>query len=117
MIETGVDLEEVTAIARRHRELGEVIADLAQQRVDLEARFEALVPVGFEAVVDGKPIYRRSPNRSFNVDVAVNICRSLGLQPSPVWSYDTDELKRLLKASDKLDDAMLPGTGKNRVTL
>jgi hypothetical protein len=111
------DLEEIETISRRHRQLGEVIADLAQQRIDLEARFEQLVPVGFETVIDGQPVYRKPPNRSFNLTTAVSLCRELGYQVKQHWEYDADDAKRLLKQAGRLDDAMLPGAGKTRVKL
>lgn len=113
----SIDLEEVTAIVRRHRELGEVIADLVQQRADLEDRYDALVPVGFSLVVDGQESSKRAPSRRFDLPTAVAACNALGFAVRQVWEYDKDDARRLLKAAGRLDDAMLPGTGKNRVQL
>ena len=111
------DLAEIEAISLRHRKLGEVIADLTAQQKDLEDRFEALVPVGFETVVDGEPVFRRPPNRSFSLTRGVEIVRSLGITLTPKWEYSADEVKGVLKEADRLDEAMLPGTGKTRVKL
>jgi hypothetical protein len=117
VLDTDIDLEEVATIVRRHRELGEVIADLTQQRVDLEARFTALVPRGFKTEIDGRESFRRDPNRRFDLEAGVAACQALGVTLSPKWSYDPDEVKLVLKEADRIDDAMLPGTGKDRVQL
>lgn len=114
---TTLDLEEIAAISQRHRQLGEVIADLAQQRADLEARFETLVPVGFETQIDGQAVYRKPPSRSFSLTTAVRRCRELGHEVPQTWEYDADDAKTFLKSVNSLDDAMLPGAGKTRVKL
>ena len=109
--------EQVTALARRHRELGEVIADLAQQRDDLKARFESLVCVGFEAEVDGKPVFKRAPNRAYSPDLAVKIARSEAIPVAYETVVDHADLKARLTAAGHLDRAMVSGAGKNRVQL
>lgn len=108
---------EVCALARRHRELGEVIADLTAQRETLRERFEALVCVGYETEVDGAPVFKRPPNRSFSPDLAVKIAKTEGIPVVYVEDVDTADLKARLKAAGHLDRAMLPGTGANRVQL
>lgn len=116
MIDTDIDAE-VIALARRHRELGEVIADLAAQREALKERFEALVPVGYEAEVDGTPVYRRGPNRSFDVALAERVAVTEAIPVTYVRVIDQADLKARLKAAGHLDRAMVPGTGSNRVQL
>lgn len=108
---------EVSTLARRHRELGEVIADLTAQRDTLKERFEALVPVGYEVEVDGTPVYRRGPNRAFNLEQAVAIARHEAVPIVTVEVVDQADLKARLRAAGHLDRAMLPGTGANRVQL
>jgi hypothetical protein len=108
---------EVVAVVRRHRELGEVIADLVQQREDLKARFESLVPVGYETEVDGQPVYRKHPSRAFSLTIAVALCNELGHEVPVRWEHDADDAKAFLKSVDCLDDAMLPGKGSARVKI
>ena len=116
MTTTDIDAE-VAAIAARYRQLGEVIADLAQQRDDLKARFESLVPVGYEAEVDGELVYRKPPARSFNLNAGLDVAEALGIPFRVVETVDVNDLKARLKAVGRLDDAMLPGIGKDRVKL
>lgn len=116
MIDTDIDAE-VAALARRYRQLGEVIADLAAQRNDIKTRAEALMPVGYSAEVDGAPVYKRPPNRAYNPGQAVAIARTEGIPIVTVEEVDHDDLKARLKAAGHLDRAMLPGAGSNRVQL
>lgn len=112
------DIEtEVAALARRYRELGEVLADLAAQRSELKSRFEALVCVGYEATVDGVPVYKRAPNRAFDLALAERIARTEAIPITRVTVIDVDDLKARLKAAGHLDRAMSSGTGANRVQL
>lgn len=116
MIDTTIDAE-VTALARRHRELGEVIADLAAQRDELKQRFEQLVCVGYETEVDGLPVFKRAPNRAFSELLAEQIATHEGIPIVRIKVVDIADLKARLKAAGHLDRAMLPGTGANRVQL
>lgn len=108
---------EVTALARRHRELGEVIADLAAQRDTLRERFEALVCVGYETEVDGVPVFKRPPNRAFSLELAEKIATHEAIPIARHSVVDTADLKARLKAAGHLDRAMVSGTGANRVQL
>lgn len=112
-----IDFDEIETISRRHRKLGEVIADLTKQQKDLAERFESLVPVGYEAEVDGELVYRKPPNRAFSLTIGVELCRQLGYQVKQKWEYDAEDAKKVLKAAGRLDEAMLPGAGKERVKL
>lgn len=111
------DLEEVTTVVRRYRELGAVIADLIQQQTDLKARFASLVPAGFNIEIDGKPAFKRAPNRRFDLATAVSIAHANSIPVAVVEVVDEKDLKARLDAADFLDAAMLPGTGADRVQL
>lgn len=116
MIDTDIDAE-VAALARRYRQLGEVIADLAAQRNDIKTRAEALMPVGYSAEIDGAPVYKRPPNREFSLEQAVAVARHEAIPVVTVEVVDQADLKARLKAAGHLDRAMLPGAGANRVQL
>lgn len=117
MTATVIDLEEVTTIVRRYRELGEVIADLIQQRDDLKARFASLVTTGFSTEIDGKPAFKRSPNRRFDLPTAVGVAHANAIPVAVIEVVDEKDLKARLDAAGYLDAAMLPGTGADRVQL
>lgn len=112
-----LDIPAVIALARRFRELGEVIATLEEQRAAIRERFEALVPVGFTSEVDGKPIYRSAPSRSFSLESAVAVAARFDIPVHYRNEVDVADLKERLKTAGLLDEAMLPGNGKPRVSL
>lgn len=115
-VEIDIDAE-VTALARRYRELGEVIADLAAQREEIKERADRLMPLGYSIEVDGAPVSKRLPNRVYNPDQAIAIARTEGIGIVYVDAVDHADLKARLKAAGHYDRAMLPGSGANRVTL
>lgn len=116
MIDTDIDAE-VAALARRYRQLGEVIADLAAQRAELKERADRLMPLGYAAEIDGAPVTKRAPNREFNLEQAIAVARHEAIPVVTVEVVDQADLKARLKAAGHLDRAMLPGAGANRVQL
>ncbi len=108
---------EVLTIVRRHRELGEVIADLARQQADLKARFEAIVPLGYEVEIDGRKAWKNPPNRAFDLALAIDVAHLRQIPVRMVEVADQADLKARLTAAGLIDDAMRPGTGANRVSL
>lgn len=108
---------EVTAIAKRYRALGEVIAQLAEERTALQNRMRDLVPVGYALTVGDKTAAVQPPAREFSLDLALEVARVAGIAPRFESVVDTADLKARLKAAGKLDDAMRPGAGAARVVL
>lgn len=109
--------DEIEAIVRLYRRLGEQVAQLTQERQDLAERFSALVPLGYRIEVDGAPATKMPANRAFHLDTGLELARVLGLHVREHLVVDVVDLKARLKAAGRIDDAMLDTGGKPRVSL
>lgn len=111
------DAAVIESLVRRYRQLGEAKAAIEEKQAEIRERFESLVPIGFSTEIDGKPVYRSNPSRSFSLESAIAIASRFDIPVSYVREVDVADLKERLKAAGLIDDAMLPGNGKPRVAL
>lgn len=108
---------QVFTISEQHRDLQVQIDVLREKQHQLEDRFVSLVPLNYEIDFDGRKIYRRPANRVFSPHTAEHIAVEIGLPIDKVTKTDFTLLKARLEAAGRLDDAMLPGNGVERVQL
>ena len=111
------DLLEVESLVRLYRKHAQEISALQEAQAALRARFAALVPLGFSLDVDGKTAERKAPNRSFSVERALAVAASANIPVKWTEEVDARDLRERLKAAGQLDEAMVPGSGAERVTL
>jgi hypothetical protein len=79
---------QLTALIRRHRELGAEVAGLTEERKAIQATVAELTQPGWKLVVDGVSATHREANRTFS------LARALEVLPAEIKAQCVDKLPR-----------------------
>jgi hypothetical protein len=98
---------QVEGLVRRYREIGAVIEEMKAEQAEIKSRVDGLVQLGWKSTVDGQPVHKREPNRSFCPITAVDMLSPEQRKNCQVHRYDDKMLRAAVDSIGKLDDCML----------
>lgn len=99
--------ERIDALVRRYREIGATVEELRAEQAEIKLAVDALVTVGWKGSIDGQPVHKRNPNRSFCPITAVGLLAPEQLNNCKVIRYDEKMLRAAVDSLGKLEDCML----------
>lgn len=98
---------QVESLVRRYREIGAVIEEMKAEQAEIKSQVDDLVQLGWKSIVDGQPVHKREPNRSFCEITAVSLLSDDQLKNCVVTRYDPKMLRAAVDTLGLLDDCML----------
>lgn len=99
--------DQVESLVRRYREIDAVVLEMKAEQAEIKSQVDALVDVGWATQIDGQPVHKRLPNRTFCQVTAVTLLDAEQRKQCQVKRYDDTMLRAMLKTLDKLDEAMI----------
>ncbi len=112
-----VRVAQLSALVRRHRELGAEAAGIKEEQDAIKAQISGMTEPGWKLVVDGVSATHREPNRTFS------LARALEVLPSETKASCVDKLPRFdpklireaVEAAGLLEDCMEIDSSKSSV--
>lgn len=99
--------DQVESLVRRYREIDAVILEMKAEQAEIKSQVDSLVEVGWASQIDGQPVHKRLPNRTFCAVTAVDLLDVDQRKQCVVTQYSDALLRAMLKTLDKLDEAMI----------
>lgn len=107
MSEEQGNAERVEGLVRRYREIGSIIEEMRAEQAIIKAMVDEEVAVGWKSTIDGQPVHKRNPNRSFCPITAVGVLSEEQRKNCTVTRYDEKMLRAAVDSLGKLEDCML----------
>jgi hypothetical protein len=109
--------DQVMYLVRTGRKLSADKKAIDEELKLITEKIDALVPVGWELVVDGVPAAKRGPNRAFSKILALAKLNADEKKACIASGYDEKKIRALAEAKGVLEECMEPGNGKPSVRL
>jgi hypothetical protein len=99
--------DKIDQLVRRYREIGSVIEELRAEQSEIKAMVNDMVDIGWKSNVDGQPVHKRLPNRSFCAVTATGLLTAEQRKNCVVTRYDEKMLRAAVDSLGKLEECML----------
>lgn len=99
--------DQLSALIRRHRELGGEVAEIQAEMTSIKEQIEGDTEVGWKLTVDGITASKRAPNRNFDLVSAVALLPAEMKMACVTTSYDAKKVRAAVEALGLIDSVMV----------